>query len=125
MKLVKLPPEAQQAVEDAGEEEDECQEVAEELEVAVKHFEVRSTKWEGRVMSYELRVTKYEVGGGRYEVRRTNYEVRISRCREKEPDEGRGLMPFSGDGGGRRGRCSGDDVRARHAGTEGLRLSLL
>ena len=46
-------------------------------------------------------------------------------CREKEPDEGRGLMPFSGAGGGRRGRCSGDAVRARHAGTEGLRLFLL
>ena len=37
-----LTPEAEQAVEDAGEKEDEGKEVAEELEVAVKHFEVRS-----------------------------------------------------------------------------------
>ena len=48
-----LTPEAEQAVEDAGKEEDEGQEVAQELEVAVKHFEVRSTRWEvrSRVMS--------------------------------------------------------------------------
>jgi len=41
MKLVKLPPDAEQAVEDSGEKEDEGQEVTQELEVAVKHFEVR------------------------------------------------------------------------------------
>ena len=32
-----LTPDAEQAVEDAGKEEDEGKEVAEELEVAVKH----------------------------------------------------------------------------------------
>ena len=47
-----LTPDAEQAVEDAGEEEDECQEVAEELEVAVKHV--------------QLRITSYEVRGGNF-----------------------------------------------------------
>ena len=63
MKLVKLPPEAQQAVEDAGEKEDEGKEVAEELEVAVKHFEVRSTRWEVRSGKDGLRITNYELSG--------------------------------------------------------------
>ena len=56
----------EQAVEDAGKDEDEGKEVAEELEVAVKHFEVRSTRWEVRsgkdglrITNYELRVTNY------------------------------------------------------------------
>ena len=56
MKLVKLPPEAQQAVEGSGEEEDEGQEVAEELEVAVKHVQLRIT-------NYELRVANQPVLG--------------------------------------------------------------
>ena len=55
MKLVKLPPEAQQAVEGSGEEEDEGQEVAEELEVAVKHVQLRIT-------NYELRIIRLRVG---------------------------------------------------------------
>ena len=57
-----LTPEAEQAVEDSGKEEDEGKEVAEELEVAVKHFEVRSTRWEVRSGKDGLRITNYEVG---------------------------------------------------------------
>ena len=45
-------PDAEQAVEDSGKEQDEGKEVAEELEVAVKHVQLRVT-------SYELRVTNY------------------------------------------------------------------
>ena len=55
-------PEAEQAVEDAGKEEDEGKEVAEELEVAVKHFEVRSTRWEVRSGKDELRIIRLRVG---------------------------------------------------------------
>ena len=62
MKLVKLPPEAQQTVEDSGEEEDEGKEVAEELEVAVKHFEVRGAKCVVRGGKDELRVIRLRVG---------------------------------------------------------------
>lgn len=52
-------PEAEQAVEYAGEKEDEGKEVAEELEVAVKHFEVRGGRYEVGRTGYELRVTNY------------------------------------------------------------------
>ena len=50
-----LTPEAEQAVEDSGEEEEEGQEVAEELEVAVKHVQLRIT-------NYELRIIRLRVG---------------------------------------------------------------
>ena len=62
MKLVKLPPDAEQTVEDSGEEEDEGKEVAEELEVAVKHVQLRITSYEVRSGKDGLRVIRLRVG---------------------------------------------------------------